>query len=67
MIVWVEFHVGVGTWPQVASQIIGDSVCGDEAGTEASCPAQEHGTVLGAPGAQLVLPASPLFGGEPGP
>lgn len=60
--------MGVGARPQVASQIIGDSVCvwgGDEAGTQASYPAQEHGTVSGAPGAQLVLPASPLLGGEP--
>lgn len=67
MIMWVGFHVGVGASPQVASQIIGDSVCGDEVGTQASYPAQEHGTALGAPGAQLVLPASPLLGDEPGP
>lgn len=29
-------------------------------------PTQEHGAALGTPGAQLVLPARPLFGGEMG-
>ncbi|KAB0401960.1 hypothetical protein E2I00_019374 [Balaenoptera physalus] len=35
--------------------------CGRQEGTEASHPAQEHGAALGAPGAQLVLPAKPLL------
>lgn len=49
MNMWVGFH----------------SRCGGEVGTEASCPAQEHGAALGAPGAQLVLHARPLLSGEP--
>lgn len=39
---------------------------GGKVATEAFCPSQEHGTAPGAPGAQLVLPARPLLGGEPG-
>lgn len=35
-------------------------------GAEASCPSQEHGAAPGAPGTQLILPARPLLGGEPG-